>query len=583
MDFNYHIDSKRTDTINPADLHAGVFNSAGNYPYDPYADTSIFPLNNLTSPDSAVDLTSLPEWKTQVKPEHTEYAMDQFLELGPSSQPSETPSPSHDMLFSQANSPDLFQPLSKTSSPETASDVNQDMKASPPDDKFTSFCGSPDSIPIPRTVETPQIHIFPDKTKTRAETQIKVQLVLDPLDEVFDNIRFQRNMLAKPKLLASSDEIKEIESRSEALHMYMFLVCATAVEDPERLEQALRRARGEEAVPRREPGVQLAEMEKDDPAHPQNGGQVVICEGCKERERKRYDRKKKRAEDEEEWWGYEDDRIIMINEKEYKKWKDVESCDRQFSSRAKQVEFAMRIACYCRHQEEKSPVGYRVIFTFKTASGQVVAQHTSEIFQITDDHKNKEVAPEGLPRPLTIPQQPYVQAQYSHTPNGLPGYQYPTEGQFTQPTPMSAYSQPPTPIMTNFQTPMSPMENAFPQPTAIALPSRPGPLNFSNVSTPGSQFSMAQAHGAYDVPMLSPVGQVSPGTTYLHRPVSMDNFTNFNFTSPIQYPDFTSAPPSTVSTPINLSRPASPSWDQGPSRKVLRCVYVWEDTGFDNQ
>jgi len=481
------------------------------------------------------------------------------------------------MIFSQANSPgDFTRDQSQTSSPGTSDLLAQDVKHSRTDDAWSTLYATPGAIHIPQAVEPPRIHLIPDKTKTRAETQIKVQLVIDPVHDGIEYLHFPRKTLAKPKLLASLDEKKEIEAKGQSLHMDLFLVCATAVEKPDRLDQAMRRAAGKEYIPRRPAGVAIAELDKEDPAHPQNGGEVLICEGCKERERKRYDRKKKRAEDEEEWWSYEDDRVVMINEKEYKKWKDVESSDQPLSSGAKQVEFAMRIACYCRHQEEKSPVGYRVIFTFTNDAGALVAQHTSEIFQITDDHKNKEAAPEAIPRPLTIPQQ-YIQTQYPSHPNVVPIYQYPIENQY--PPPLAPYSQPPTPIMSTFQSPMSPMEAQFPPSAASATPlPRQNLPNFPGTASsalPASQFARHQP--VFDAPMLSPTGQVPPEVQYLTRPISMENF---NFSSSIQYPhhqSFASAPHSADSTPINLSRPASPTWEQGPTKKRLHCVYFYVD------
>ncbi|KAF2180205.1 hypothetical protein K469DRAFT_500410, partial [Zopfia rhizophila CBS 207.26] len=518
--------------------------------------------------DSAVDLTSFHDnWSPAVKVE----PFDQFLDLGEISQASNAPSPSGDMIFSQANSPgDFLREQSQTNSPDTTNDLmSQDVKPPITDDGWVSMFPTPKVIHIPRTLETPHVRLSPDKTKTRAETQIKVQLNLDPLDERFVNIHFPRKTLAKPKLLATLEEKKEAESKGEALHLDLLLVCATAVSKKEDLDRALRRARGEEPIPRRPTGIAISEVDKEDPVHPQNGGEVLICEGCKERERKRYDRKKKRAEDEAEWWSYEDERVIMINEKEYKKWKDVESGDQQFTLRAKQVEFAMRIACYCRHQEEKSPMGYKVIFTFKDSEGNLIVQHTSEIFQITDDHKNKEVAPESLPRPLNIPQT-YVQPQYpSHAPNVVPIYQYPVESQYAQPSAMATYSQPPTPIIPNFQSPMSPIEGQFPQnPTPTAPPPLPSTQTYptASASTAAPAFNRPQAH--FEAPPMSPTSQMPAEAQYLPRPLSMDNF---NFHSAIQYPQqgFASAPPSAVSTPINLSRPASPTWEQGPNKRKM--------------
>ncbi|KAF2710881.1 hypothetical protein K504DRAFT_375925 [Pleomassaria siparia CBS 279.74] len=532
---------------------------------------------NLSTVDSAVDLTSFPRWPN-VKLEPMEN-LPNFPSYGESVMGSNTPSPSADMIFSQANSPgDMFRDQSQSSTPQSRNDsLGQDVKPQVTEDLWSSLHATQDAIHIPQNVEPPKVFLCPDKTKTRAETQIKVQLILDPVDDRFEHMHFPRKTLAKPKLLASTDEQMEIEAKGEILHMDLFLVCATAVDNKESLEQAKRRAAGNEDVPSRPPGVTIAELDKEDAAHPQNGGEVLICEGCKERERKRYDRKKKRAEDEDEWWSYEDQRVIMINEKEYKKWKDVESADGQYSSSAKQVEFAMRIACYCRHQEEKSPVGYRVIFTFKDDGGVLITQHVSEIFQITDDHKNKEVATEAMPRSLGITQQQYMQMPH---PSVLPLYQLSLGNQYNAGSLAHQYSQPPTPVGPNFQ---SSMETQFSQ--SSTPPSGPPPrqqippvFTGSSSSAQAPQFSHPPA--VYDTPMLSPTNHVPSDAFHLTRPMSMENF---NFTSQAQAQaqahyrgqNFASAPQSSASTPINLSRPASPSWDQGPKAKRLHCVYFY--------
>ncbi|KAF2261648.1 hypothetical protein CC78DRAFT_344628 [Lojkania enalia] len=589
---------RKLHTVNPNDLHELHdlndlfdlnrldYDYPGSYAPDPSAST------DGPSRDSGVDLRSFQDpWSPVVKLE----PMDNFAVFGETSQVSSTPSPAQDLIFSSNNSPGDFvrgQSRTSTSSPEAATAANlppRNANASPQEDDDWKLFATPDVIHIPQSAETAKVYLFPDKTKTRAETQIRVQLILDPVGDKYEHMHFPRKTLAKPKLLASAEEKKEAEAKGESLYMDLSLICATAVEGTERYERAMRRARGEEQTPRRPQGVAISDLEKDDPAHPQNGGEVLICEGCKERERKRYDRKKKRAEDEDEWWKYEDDRIIMINEKEFKKWKEIESSDQSFSSRARQVEFAMRIACYCRHQEEKAPVGYRVIFTFKDSVGNLVAQHLSEIFQITDDHKNKEIAPEGLPRPLTIPttMSSYVHPQYPH-PNVVPIYQYPVEGQFLPPTAMNSFSQPPTPVMSSFHNPRSPLENNFSHPTTpTGLPRQSAhPQPFASSSAPAPPpFSRSHTHQPhqpqYEAPMLSPTSQVTPDSQYLPRPLSMDNF---QFSSGMQYPHqgFASAPPSSVSTPLNLSRPASPTWEQGPTKKKMMCVFYYVDDD-DNQ
>ncbi|KAF1997227.1 hypothetical protein P154DRAFT_525034 [Amniculicola lignicola CBS 123094] len=578
------MDPNAESTINPADLHNDFFGSS-------YFDNTLVDVDGLPAVLDSLPPSGAPsfdptedfanycnQWMNTPTPPMKLEEFDTLFDLHDHSLASNTPSPSADPVFSQANSPgDFTRDKSHTgsSSPATSHDVPSQDLLNPikVEDAWSAYYATPDALHIPQTIDTPQVHIVPDKTKTRAETQIKVQLTLDPLDQRYEYIHFPRKSLAKPKLLASADERKDIEARGEALHLELLLVCAMAVEKPERLEEALRRGRGEEPAPRRPANIPVTEVDKEDPAHPQNGGEVIICEGCKERERKRYDRKKKRAEDEDEWWEYESERVIMINEKEYKKWKDLEAGDHTHSASAKQVEFAMRIACYCRHQEEKTPAGYRVIFTFKDRLGDLVAQQASDIFLITDDHKNKDSSTE-LPRILTG--HPSYMPPGFH-PNVVPIYQYPNQfamDQFNQAAPMSAYSQPVTPLtplVPNFHTPISPsLEGHFPQGnTGTGPPLPPQATNqvYHQTAPMPTAFSRPPSQGYFETPMMSPSAQASP-ESYLTRPVSMDNF---NFTAGMHYGNqgYASAPPSAVSTPISLSRPASPSWDQGPTKKKM--------------
>jgi hypothetical protein len=523
--------------------------------------------------DSAVDLRGFyttgpgtyPQLKTEDSSEYETFLATPYST--PASNTSNTPSPHGDMIFSNANSPGEYnRDHSQTSSPEANIDV------------FTR-----DSIMIPQTVDPPKVSIFVDKTKTRAETQIKTILVLDPLPRQYQWARFPRHTLSKSKQLASSDEIEANENGDSAIRVDLTLVCATAVEPQAGLERALRRARGVEKMPRRDPGTQVSDIDKDDAVHPQNGGAVVICEGCKERERKRYDRKKKRNQEEEnEWSNYEDDRIIMINEKEFKRWQDVEQGS-QHSLDAKKVEFAMRITCYCRHQEEKSPVGYKVIFTFRDTNNNVLAQKVSEIIQITDDHKNRELPLVGsITTDLSVhppSAEEHMPAQYT-----VPMYNYSAAPVY------GMYSQPTTPIMAQFQSPLSPMDGHYPQATNTGIapqvpqvPQVPHQSTFAfgagNIAapTPAASYASHQRYQSYsNTPMLSPTEQFAAQAGYpLHRPHSMDSFsTAFANMYSNQAPysqTFASQPPSR-----NVSRPASPSWEQGASRsKKMRPV-----TGF---
>lgn len=588
--------SQHGDFVNPADLYTysaystldSTIKSELDLFNDPTFGSSLvddFPgSNDLTTShqDSAVDLrgfytsgSAYLHVKTEDPADFDSLRNTQYST--PTSNPSNAPSPHGDMIFSNANSPrDYTRDQSQTSSPE----ANNDMLSK---DGWDYPSSTDDVIVIPQSIDPPKVSILADKTKTRAETQIKTILILDPLPRQYQWIRFPRHTLSKSKQLASTDEIDTNEEGDSTVRVDLTLVCATAVDKKDGLDRALRRARGEEATPRRPRGTQVSEIDKDDDAHPQNGGAVVICEGCKERERKRYDRKKKRNQEEEnEWSNYEDDRIIMINEKEFKRWQDVES-DQQHGPEAKKVEFAMRITCYCRHQEEKSPLGYKVIFTFRDASNIVLAQRISEIIQITDDHKNRELPlVESLTTDLSI----HPPGRHDNMPAQYP---VPTMYNYSSPTVYSMYSQPTTPVMPQFQNPLSPMESQYPQsahPTvgpqathqsAFAYGSGP-----TGAPTPAPSYATHQRYQSYsNTPMLSPTEQFSPQAGYpLHRPHSLDSFSAafaciYSPQVPYSQP-FASQPPSR-----NVSRPASPTWEQGFSRSKKRCAgptfYMAED------
>jgi len=583
----------QNDFVNPADLFAmnpyGTADPTIKTDFDSL-DPSYVPSNlddwsnsNEFTPshqDSAVDLMSFynslsnPRIKTEKSSD-----FDSFFNTHhstPASNPSNTPSPHGDMIFSNANSPGEYpRDQSQTSSPEANSDIK-------PENNSWEF--RDDSILIPQSIDPPKVSLFVDKVKTRAETQIKTMVILDPLPRQAQWARFPRHTMSKSKQLASSDEIATNEEGDGAIRLGLTLVCATAVEKQAGMDQALRRARGDEAFPRRARGTQVSEIDKDDAAHPQNGGAVVICEGCKERERKRYDRKKKRNVDEEnEWLSYEDERIIMINEKEFKRWEDVEQ-DSQHGPDAKKVEFAMRITCYCRHQEEKSPVGYKVIFTFRDTNNTILAQRVSEIIQITDDHKNRELPMvESITTDLSIHppgRQDTLPAQYP-----VPMYNY------SGPAVYGMYSQPTTPVMPQFQTPISPLDGQYSQGTTPLLSSQQphqsaftfhaGPIAAPTPAPSYTNHANLANHQRYQsysnltTPLMSPTEQFAPQQNFgLTRPHSMDNFANAFAGLASQFGqnqyshNFASQPPSR-----NVSRPASPSWEQGTSRaKKMRAV-----------
>lgn len=611
MDHDFGFDFVDVDNyVNPADLHCG-----DDYPYTdltPHGYSTYHPISphiiddsvNLSergtrNQDSAVDLSVFSPHQTYPctkMDSHHNVDIDAFIQTSPSSQASNSSSPNADpSIFSNANSPrDFAQEHSQTNSPETSHAVPARH-----DSSWLSQPATPDAIHIPQSITPPKMSTCFDKTRIRCETQIKASIHLDPLPDHVKFLRFPRPNVARIKQLATDAEARENEAHGSTVRLEICIVLATAVDTPERIDLALRRARNEAKTHRRPPGVAISDISKDDVCHPVNGGAVLICDGCKAREAKRFERKKKRTQEEEdEWEKYADERIITINEKEFKEVQELNTSDPKYSPLAKKVDFALRIVCYCRHQEEKSPGGYRIIFTLRDTQNNVLNQHMSEIIHITDDHKEKK-STEVMSTPLMIqtqsaqPQQIFVPTQYA--PNVVPVYQYNNSNNNA----FDPYSQPTTPLMSQFQNSMVPANLQFGQgvelsglprtpyqtplqvfsPTAIQTPTIPTPA-------PTPTYASHQRHQSsyYSTPMMSPTDQVPPPVGYaLHRPHSLDTFSqhlNYNYphSGNSHHQPFASQPPSRAP-----SRPASPSWDQGGqlSKRMRTSTTFFVGDGFE--
>ncbi|EMC96282.1 hypothetical protein BAUCODRAFT_147914 [Baudoinia panamericana UAMH 10762] len=244
------------------------------------------------------------------------------------------------------------------------------------------------------------LYIAPISTKSRVETQINVHMIVENLPANIEWLHLPLHTIAKSKLLA-----KEDYDKSRVLELHVYLVCTSAMQNPQLREKALKRAAAQNnsAIQRRaEQQKRTVDEEKNDPKNvdeadkPLNGGEVRICTNCIQRERKRAGRKKlKKEEEQQHWERFETERVVVFNSNEYLPFKPYDpsqrdtalSDDQPYSppEGAMQVQGAMRIACYCRHQSEKE--GFRVIFTMKDQQGNVVAQQMSDSILITDDHK----------------------------------------------------------------------------------------------------------------------------------------------------------------------------------------------------
>lgn len=271
----------------------------------------------------------------------------------------------------------------------------------------------------------PILTIHPTPLKSRVETQIPIKMTLFPMPQGVTKLHLPTQTISKPKLL-----VKPPPERSpDTLELYTMLVCSSAIENPDILRKALERAAAPEVSSSQ---ASDSGSDEDDDRKPLNGGEVLICSGCITRERKRAARKKvKKVEEEESWHKDEAKRVIVFNTHEVKDWQSPTSQppseatgDRPepiIPDGAMQVDAPMRIACYCRHQNEK--IGFRVIFTIKDYQDRLIAQAITSSIMITDDHKTHNLLP--------------ISGQVSGAPDGqvFPGStSYSNERNFDMPT-----------------------------------------------------------------------------------------------------------------------------------------------------
>jgi len=248
----------------------------------------------------------------------------------------------------------------------------------------------PHGFPMPFK---PVLTIHPTPLKSRVETQIPIKLTLFPMPLGINKLHLPTHTIAKPKLLA-----KPVPEKSpDTLELYTTLVCTSAMQNPENRRRAFERAASGEPMSEDSPSDSADE---DDENKPLNGGDVRICVGCITRERKRAARKKvKKVEEEESWHKDEAKRVVVFNNHEMRDWQPPTSqppseatgdrAEPFVPEGAMQVDNLMRIACYCRHQNEK--LGFQVIFTIKDYQGRLIAQEITNSIMITDDHKTHNI------------------------------------------------------------------------------------------------------------------------------------------------------------------------------------------------
>ena len=227
------------------------------------------------------------------------------------------------------------------------------------------------SDPMPR----PTLHVRPLPPKSRVETQIHIKLTLHPMPPGVSKLHLQAHAISKSKLLAKPLP----EKSSEMLELDAMLVCTSAMQDPEKRRRAFARAANPQPFISTEDSQSssgISMSSQDDDGKPANGGPVRICRVCIERERKRAGRKKTKNTDEDYMWLKDEaKRSIVFNTSEVREWQSPSSSnnaeknqspagfpDPVFPEGALSVNLPTRIACYCRHQEEK--IGFQYVSNF---------------------------------------------------------------------------------------------------------------------------------------------------------------------------------------------------------------------------
>jgi hypothetical protein len=358
--------------------------------------------------------------KTNTSKQHSVIQSMNGLTTSASGSGSREASPLSAMVTSQESSPNAF--FNNSPSPATGVEfISGTMLGGAPQNPNwpTSMDGYPNSNlpPMPQTFNQPQqiprmpppnmfpnmgapykpvLTLHPTPLKSRVETQIPIKMTLYPMPVGITKLHLPTHTISKPKLLAKPTP----ERSQDTLELYTTLVCTSAMQNPENRRKAFERAAASEPVKEESPGE--GGSDEDDENKPLNGGDVKICVGCITRERKRAARKKvKKVEEEESWHKDEAKRVVVFNTHEVKDWQTPTSqppseatgdrAEPFVPDGAMQVDAPMRIACYCRHQNEK--LGFQVIFTIKDWQDRLIAQEMTSSIMITDDHKTHNAPP----------------------------------------------------------------------------------------------------------------------------------------------------------------------------------------------
>lgn len=242
---------------------------------------------------------------------------------------------------------------------------------------YSAAIGMPAAINMPVTspITTPPyehmnpmastLRIHQRNDKSRVETQIPIKLILHPMPPGVTKLHLPSHTVSKPKQLADPS----LSRSPDMLELDCMLVCTTAMRDEVKRQTAF--ACAASASNDRGTHTEGNELSIEEDPKPCDGGRVRICSTCITREEKRAGRKKAKLEDRAELWHkLAQDRVVIFNSNEVVDWQMSSELDpardlaaintgytdekiSSMSFRTMQIDLPMRIACYCRHQDEK--------------------------------------------------------------------------------------------------------------------------------------------------------------------------------------------------------------------------------------
>jgi hypothetical protein len=221
---------------------------------------------------------------------------------------------------------------------------------------------------------TLSVHIT--KKESRVETQIPIKLVLSTLPQGVTKLRLPSHCISKLKSRALS-----FKPSDHTLQLYTSVVCSSKTQGREQLMEAFARAQR----------LQKAESSDD--------REVKICPTCMNREEKRYMRRKYSVREKDDYFqATKDKRLILFSAREIQHWREYHenvstaNVDSPVScQQAMQVDLPMRITCCCCHHDEKQ--GFRVIFTVKDHTDNVIAQAITKPIMIAHKRKSHKSPP----------------------------------------------------------------------------------------------------------------------------------------------------------------------------------------------